>query len=137
MPHEQVADFVDRYMPAYHAYLAGMYAAGPTTARAGRVLVVEIDERRSLTTTQPGPFHGAPEGAPKPAHGHSRDPGGNGDESRVTGASEAEAAGEWDGDGGAAPVGKKAGGTASTTQLALFVLASCLLNRLSHQRPAY
>ena len=137
MPHGQVADFVDRYMPAYHAYLAGMYAAGPTTARAGRVLVVEIDERRSLTTTQPGPFHGAPEGALKPAHGHSGDPGGNGDESRVTGANEAEAAGKWDGDGSAPAVGKKAGRTASTMWLALFALASCLLNRLSHQRPAY
>jgi len=55
----QVQDFVDRYMPAYHAYLPGMYAAGPTTARPGHVLIVEIDERRSLTPTQPGPFHGA------------------------------------------------------------------------------
>ncbi len=46
-------------MPAYHAYLPGMYAAGPTTARPGHVLIVEIDERRSLTSTQPSPFHGA------------------------------------------------------------------------------
>lgn len=59
----QVADFVDRYMPAYHAYLPGMYARGPTTARAGHVLVVQINETRSLTAEQPGPFR---EGDKKP-----------------------------------------------------------------------
>ncbi|KAK9841016.1 hypothetical protein WJX81_005787 [Elliptochloris bilobata] len=58
MSDKQVADFVDRYMPAYHAYLPGMYASGPTTARAEHVLVVEIDETRSLTPAQPGPFCG-------------------------------------------------------------------------------
>ena len=52
----QVTDFVDRYMPAYHAYLPGMYARGPTTARSGHVLVVQINEARSLTAEQPGPF---------------------------------------------------------------------------------
>ena len=49
----QVADFVDRYMPAYKAYLPGMYAAGPTTARPQRTLMLEIDENRGLMPTQP------------------------------------------------------------------------------------
>jgi D-glycerate 3-kinase len=49
----QIADFVDRYMPAYKAYLPGMYAHGPTTARPQRTLMLEIDENRGLTPTQP------------------------------------------------------------------------------------
>lgn len=49
----QVADFVDRYMPAYKAYLPGMYAEGPTTGKAGHLLMLEIDENRGLTAQQP------------------------------------------------------------------------------------
>jgi len=47
-----VADFVSRYLPAYGAYLPSLYAEGPTTARAGRTLVVEVDERRSPVAAQ-------------------------------------------------------------------------------------
>ena len=53
MHHTQVADFVDRYMPAYRAYLPGMYKSGPTTGKAGRTLMLEIDENRGLTSMQP------------------------------------------------------------------------------------
>lgn len=49
----QVAKFVDCYMPAYKAYLPGMYSQGPTTAEAGRVLMLEIDEHRGLVSEQP------------------------------------------------------------------------------------
>lgn len=49
----QVADFVDRYMPAYRAYLPGMYQNGPSTAKAGRTLMLEIDQNRGLTSMQP------------------------------------------------------------------------------------
>ena len=50
----QVKDFVDRYMPAYKAYLPGMYSQGPTTARPGHILKIKIDKDRGLTPTQPG-----------------------------------------------------------------------------------
>lgn len=49
----QVADFVDRYMPAYKVYLPSMYAQGPTTGKAGHLLMLEIDENRGLTAQQP------------------------------------------------------------------------------------
>ena len=71
----QVADFVDRYMPAYHAYLPGMYARGPTTARAGHVLVVQINETRSLTVEQPGPFRGGDKDPEKPSQKGDQNPG--------------------------------------------------------------
>lgn len=50
----QVADFVDRYMPAYKAYLPRMYSEGPATAKAGHLLMLEIDQNRGLTSQQPG-----------------------------------------------------------------------------------
>ncbi|EIE22379.1 P-loop containing nucleoside triphosphate hydrolase protein [Coccomyxa subellipsoidea C-169] len=53
MSDEQVADFVDRYMPAYKAYLPSMYAEGPTTAKTGHLLMLEIDQNRGLTAEQP------------------------------------------------------------------------------------
>ncbi|KAK9915446.1 hypothetical protein WJX75_009273 [Coccomyxa subellipsoidea] len=53
MSDDQVADFVDRYMPAYKAYLPGMYAEGPTTGKAGHLLMLEIDQNRGLTAQQP------------------------------------------------------------------------------------
>ena len=49
----QVANFVECYMPAYKAYLPGLYAKGPTTAKAGRLLMLEIDEHRGLVPEQP------------------------------------------------------------------------------------
>ena len=49
----QVAAFVDCYMPAYKAYLPGMYLKGPTTAKAGRLLMLEIDAHRGLVPEQP------------------------------------------------------------------------------------
>ncbi|KAL4425715.1 hypothetical protein ABPG75_009731 [Micractinium tetrahymenae] len=56
MTDEQVAAFVDRFMPAYRAYLPGLYAAGPTTARPGRLLVVQVDEGREPVAAQPVPI---------------------------------------------------------------------------------
>ena len=53
MSDEQVADFCDRYMPAYAAYGDGLVARGPTTARAGHVLVVGVEKDRSLAGVQP------------------------------------------------------------------------------------
>lgn len=52
----QVRDFVDRYMPAYKAYLPGLYSKGPTTARPGHVLTIAINERRGLAAEQPQQF---------------------------------------------------------------------------------
>jgi D-glycerate 3-kinase len=56
MTDEQIADFVSRYMPAYKAYLPGLYAAGPTTAKAGHTLVIEVDQSRSPVPQQPKPL---------------------------------------------------------------------------------
>ena len=53
MSDEQVAAFVHRFMPAYRAYLPALYAQGPTTARPGRLLVVEVDEGRQPVQQQP------------------------------------------------------------------------------------
>lgn len=47
MTDEQVADFVDRYMPAYRAYLTDLYAKGPTTCKAGCLLEIEINASRT------------------------------------------------------------------------------------------
>ena len=55
MTDEEVARFVDRFMPAYRCYLPGLYSRGPTTARPGALLVVEVDESRSPATVQPKP----------------------------------------------------------------------------------
>ncbi|PSC67851.1 hypothetical protein C2E20_8522 [Micractinium conductrix] len=56
MTDEQVATFVDRFMPAYRAYLRGLYAQGPTTARPGHLLVVRVDENRTPVAQQPQPL---------------------------------------------------------------------------------
>lgn len=56
MSDEQVAQFVDRFMPAYKCYLAGLYKNGPTTAATGKVLVVEVDENREPISKQPQPI---------------------------------------------------------------------------------
>ncbi|GIL73541.1 hypothetical protein Vretimale_5245 [Volvox reticuliferus] len=55
MTAEQIADFVSRFIPAYSAYLPGLYAAGPTTARSGRTLIIEVDQNRSPVPEQPAP----------------------------------------------------------------------------------
>lgn len=52
----QIQDFVARFMPAYAAYLPELYMKGPTTAKAGRTLVVEVDQRRSPVVPQPEPI---------------------------------------------------------------------------------
>ena len=52
MTDEQVAAFVDRYMPAYRAYLKGLYEKGPTTGRQGLVLNINIDPNRAPTGAQ-------------------------------------------------------------------------------------
>lgn len=52
MTEQQVNDFVDRYMPAYKAYLPTLYHRGPSTARAGHVVSAEIDSSRTLVAEQ-------------------------------------------------------------------------------------
>ena len=49
----QVKDFVDRYMPAYHAYLPQLYEQGPAGSEPGKVLMIEISETRQLAPAQP------------------------------------------------------------------------------------
>lgn len=63
MTDEQITDFCNRYMPAYRAYLPGLYAHGPTTMKQGKCLMIELDESRSPTAEQPGP-PGALQGEP-------------------------------------------------------------------------
>ena len=53
MTDEQVADFVDRYMPGYVHYLPALYSQGPTTKQSGKVLTIQIDKTRQLTKEQP------------------------------------------------------------------------------------
>ena len=55
LPLFQVADFVDRYMPAYKAYLPSLRAKGPTTAAPGKLLTVAVREDRSLAPVPPAP----------------------------------------------------------------------------------
>eukprot|EP00208_Stichococcus_sp_RCC1054_P005537 CAMPEP_0206147512 /NCGR_PEP_ID=MMETSP1473-20131121/33672_1 /ASSEMBLY_ACC=CAM_ASM_001109 /TAXON_ID=1461547 /ORGANISM="Stichococcus sp, Strain RCC1054" /LENGTH=349 /DNA_ID=CAMNT_0053544469 /DNA_START=280 /DNA_END=1329 /DNA_ORIENTATION=- len=52
MTEEQVRDFVNRYMPAYEAYLPSLYASGPSTAKPGHVVVVELDSSRTVVPNQ-------------------------------------------------------------------------------------
>ena len=52
MSDEQVAAFVDRYMPAYRAYLKGLYEHGPTTGKQGLVLNIDIDPNRAPVGAQ-------------------------------------------------------------------------------------
>eukprot|EP00252_Welwitschia_mirabilis_P015968 TRINITY_DN35400_c0_g1_i1.p1 TRINITY_DN35400_c0_g1~~TRINITY_DN35400_c0_g1_i1.p1 ORF type:complete len:335 (+),score=75.26 TRINITY_DN35400_c0_g1_i1:111-1115(+) len=47
MSEEQVFDFVSRYMPAYKAYLPGLYSDGPFGSRPEHTLTVEIDQDRN------------------------------------------------------------------------------------------
>lgn len=56
MTDEQVADFVDRYMPGYVHYLPELYSRGPTTKQSGKVLTIQIDKSRQLTKEQPEQF---------------------------------------------------------------------------------
>ena len=44
----QVADFVQRFMPAYAAYLPGLYAEGPTGRAGAPVLSLRVDATRTL-----------------------------------------------------------------------------------------
>lgn len=53
MTDEQIKDFVDRYIPAYKAYLPSLYSEGPTTAQPGSLLVVEVDQQRAPVAQQP------------------------------------------------------------------------------------
>jgi D-glycerate 3-kinase len=53
MTDEQVAAFVSCYIPAYTAYLPGLYASGPTTVKPGHCLVIEVDGSRSPVLEQP------------------------------------------------------------------------------------
>jgi D-glycerate 3-kinase len=50
-----VADFCDRYMPAYAAYGPGLLEKGPTSGTRGKVLVVGVRADRSLADDQPAP----------------------------------------------------------------------------------
>lgn len=54
--HAQVKDFVDRYMPAYTAYLPQLYKKGPERKALDRALIIEIDEGRGLIALQPEPL---------------------------------------------------------------------------------
>ncbi|KAL3150639.1 hypothetical protein ABBQ32_000441 [Trebouxia sp. C0010 RCD-2024] len=56
MTDEQVADFVDRYMPGYVHYLPELYSCGPTTKQPGKVLTIQIQKSRQLTKEQPDQF---------------------------------------------------------------------------------
>lgn len=47
MTDEEVRDFVSRYMPAYKAYLPGLYASGPQDALPERTLQLDIDDNRN------------------------------------------------------------------------------------------
>ena len=51
----EVSTFVDRFMPAYRAYLPGLYKNGPTTAAPGKLLVVAVDKARAPVAEQPPP----------------------------------------------------------------------------------
>jgi D-glycerate 3-kinase len=52
----QVQQFVARFMPAYRCYLPGLYSRGPTTAKPGHLLVVEVDGSRDPAPQQPEPI---------------------------------------------------------------------------------
>ncbi len=56
MTDEQIADFVSRYIPAYTAYLPGLYKSGPTTCQPGRTLVIQVDQNRAPVAVQPPPI---------------------------------------------------------------------------------
>ncbi len=52
MTDDQVADFVDRYMPGYIHYLPGLYSHGPTTKQPGKVLTIQTSPGSSLKSSQ-------------------------------------------------------------------------------------
>eukprot|EP01023_Acetabularia_acetabulum_P043948 TRINITY_DN4400_c0_g1_i4.p1 TRINITY_DN4400_c0_g1~~TRINITY_DN4400_c0_g1_i4.p1 ORF type:complete len:392 (-),score=58.34 TRINITY_DN4400_c0_g1_i4:191-1366(-) len=56
MTDAQIEDFVSRFMPAYKAYLPDLYKNGPTTAKPGKLVVVEVDQARSPVSNQPKPI---------------------------------------------------------------------------------
>lgn len=56
MTYAQVKDFVACYMPAYKAYLPGMYSNGPSTGRGDNVVTFEIDESRGLMKNPDSPL---------------------------------------------------------------------------------
>jgi D-glycerate 3-kinase len=45
---DEVADFVDRFLPAYRAYLPGLYGDGPFGSQTGKVLTVRVDRGRNV-----------------------------------------------------------------------------------------
>jgi D-glycerate 3-kinase len=47
MTDEEVATFVDRFMPAYKCYLPGLYKDGPTTSIKDKLLMIEVDQHRN------------------------------------------------------------------------------------------
>jgi len=54
MSDEQVADFVSRYMPAYHAFCPGLYAAADEDGAFGKpTLLVQVDETRGPVPRTP------------------------------------------------------------------------------------
>ncbi|MEW5318781.1 MAG: hypothetical protein WDW38_009971 [Sanguina aurantia] len=52
MSEDGIRDFVARFIPAYTAYLPGLYKNGPTTATAGNTLTIEVDVNRSPVSGQ-------------------------------------------------------------------------------------
>lgn len=50
MTNDEVADFVNRYIPAYTAYLPGLYSSGPTNSDSKRMLKFAINQNRSPLT---------------------------------------------------------------------------------------
>jgi len=53
MDDEAVQAFVNCYMPAYKAYLPGLYSKRPTTAVPKKCLIIEVDDQRSPLQSQP------------------------------------------------------------------------------------
>eukprot|EP00615_Pteridomonas_danica_P007783 CAMPEP_0114348202 /NCGR_PEP_ID=MMETSP0101-20121206/14521_1 /TAXON_ID=38822 ORGANISM="Pteridomonas danica, Strain PT" /NCGR_SAMPLE_ID=MMETSP0101 /ASSEMBLY_ACC=CAM_ASM_000211 /LENGTH=59 /DNA_ID=CAMNT_0001485989 /DNA_START=732 /DNA_END=911 /DNA_ORIENTATION=- len=47
MTQEEVSDFVDRYMPAYHHYLPDLYKNGPDDAMNKPKLSFQVDAMRN------------------------------------------------------------------------------------------
>uniref|UniRef100_A0A7S0QW87 Phosphoribulokinase/uridine kinase domain-containing protein n=1 Tax=Pyramimonas obovata TaxID=1411642 RepID=A0A7S0QW87_9CHLO len=48
MTDAQVQDFVDRFLPAYKAYLPGLYRDGPTTSAGKPYLGIQVDANRNV-----------------------------------------------------------------------------------------
>lgn len=48
MTDDQIRDFVSRFMPAYQAYLPGLYKDGPTTAKPDHLLQIRINQTRQV-----------------------------------------------------------------------------------------